>query len=87
MAITDIFAGDGGTLLKEIKTVDLTAQCDGIVSTFTMPEVYLSGSLWVSWNGLRVRSADITEASPTTFTLSVTPRSTDELIVDYKIGG
>ena len=52
MAITDIFAGDGGTLLKEIKTVDLTAQCDGIVSTFTMPEVYLSGSLWVSWNGL-----------------------------------
>jgi hypothetical protein len=87
MAISDVFAGDGGTLLKEIKTVDLTAQCDGIDDTFTMPEVYLSGSLWVSWNGLRMRAADITEASTTTFTLSVIPRATDELIVDYKIGG
>ena len=86
MAIGDVFAGDGGTLLKEIKTVDLTAQCDGIDGTFTMP-VYLSGSLWVSWNGLRMRAADITEASTTTFTLSVTPRATDELIVEYKIGG
>ena len=87
MSISDIFAGDGGTLLKEIKSVDLTAQCDGIVDTFTMPEVYLSGSLWVSWNGLRMRPADVTEASTTTFTLSVTPRATDELVVDYKIGG
>ena len=87
MAIGDVFAGVGGTLLKEIKSVDLTSQCDGVDDTFTMPEVYLSGSLWVSWNGLRMRAADITESSPTTFTLSVTPRATDELIVDYKIGG
>jgi hypothetical protein len=87
MSISDVFAGDGGTLLKEIKSVDLTAQCDGLTNSFTMPEVYLSGSLWVSWNGLRMRAADVTEASTTTFTLSVTPRATDELIVDYKIGG
>ena len=87
MAISDIFAGDGGTLLKEIKSVDLTSQCDGVDDTFTMTQVYLAGSLWVSWNGLRMRAADITEASPTTFTLSVTPRATDELVVDYKIGG
>ena len=86
MAINDVFGPDGGTLSQKTYTVDLTPQCDGETATFTMPEVYRSGALMIYWNGLRMRAASITEASVTTFTLSVTPASVDTLVVDYKRG-
>lgn len=86
MAINDVFGPDGGTLSQKTYTVDLTPQCDGSTSTFTMPEAYKSGSLMIYWNGLRVRQASITEVSVTSFTLSVTPSDVDTLVVDYKRG-
>lgn len=63
---------------------DLTAQVDGIRSSFTVPETFEAGTLRVYLNGQRLSGSMVTETSTTTFTLSeVTAEVGDSLVVDY----
>jgi hypothetical protein len=57
---------------------------DGTTTTFTLPESYLSGSLWVSQNGLV--AYDVTELSATTFSFSVAPFVGENIRATYDYG-
>ena len=66
----------------EVRGENLTAQTDGEATTFTVANAYVTGSLRVYWEGVRLTD-EVTESSSTTFTLSVTIPSGDRLYVDY----
>ncbi|MGR3310668.1 MAG: hypothetical protein ACUZ77_07820 [Candidatus Brocadiales bacterium] len=65
---------------------DLSAQCDGTQTVFTVTNAYAAGTLNVYLNGVRQRKGagnQYTETTSTTFTMSVAPLAGDTLLVDY----
>lgn len=64
--------------------VDLTAQVDGVRTTFTLPEPYYAGSLQVYDSGQRLLLTDFTQASPTTFTLPYAPAPPSAIEAAYR---
>lgn len=89
MAVAKIFNDDGGTLPTgsgsgSNTTENLSNQIDGVKTSFTTSDKFVSGTLKVYYNGLR--EVDVTAAaSRTSFTLSYNPLAGDHLIVDYEI--
>lgn len=81
-----VTGGSGGSGLSE-NTVDLSSQFNGSNQDFTLPEVYLSGSLRAYWNGQRLTNGDIvieTGRDPSsTFRLTIIGATSDVLLVDY----
>lgn len=74
-------SGDGA----EMKQADLSSQCNGSNTSFTLPEEYQAGSLRVYYNGVRqVEGETFSEHNTTTFTTTdFTPETGDYLTVDY----
>lgn len=74
-------SGDGA----EMKQADLSSQCNGSNTSFTLPEEYQAGSLRVYYNGVRqVEGETFDEHNTTTFTTTdFTPETGDYLTVDY----
>jgi hypothetical protein len=92
MAIARVFNDDGGTMPSgnssgSETTENLSNQIDGVKTTFTTSNKYVSGKLRVYYNGIReITGVTVTESvSRTTFTLSFSPLAGDYLIVDYEI--
>lgn len=77
-------SGGGGTS-GDHYTEDLSAQIDGVSTTFTTTYGYMAGSLKVYWNGQRQYSGTVTETSSNTFSTTFTPTGGDVLIADYEI--
>lgn len=75
-------SGEGGETMKQ---ADLSSQCDGSNTSFTLPENYQAGSLRVYYNGVRqVEGETFSEHNSTTFTTTdFTPETGDFLTVDY----
>ena len=75
-------SGEGGETMKQ---ADLSSQCDGSNTSFTLPEEYQAGSLRVYYNGVRqVEGETFDEHNTTTFTTTdFTPETGDYLTVDY----
>lgn len=69
------------------KVVDFSSSLDGSTVTFTTPDTYLTGTLRVWINGLRITpGTDFTEgANHRTFTLTGedAPESGENMIVEY----
>jgi len=69
------------------KTVDLSGSLDGSTVTFTVPDTFMSGTLSVWINGLRLTpGSDFTEgANHRTFTLTGedAPASGENMVVEY----
>lgn len=65
---------------------DLSAQCNGAQTVFTVGNAYVAGTLNVYLNGARQHKGagnQYTETASTTFTMSVAPLAGDALLVDY----
>ena len=62
---------------------DLSSQCDGSETDFTVANAYRTQSLDVLLNGVAVPRDEIAELTDTTFRLNDAPHSDDELIVHY----
>ena len=78
-----VFGIGGG---EEMKKSNLTSQIDGTTQTFSVPEIYKSGSLRVYWNGIRqITAVTITELTSTTFSVVFLPIVGDYLDIDYSI--
>ena len=75
-------SGEGGETMKQ---ADLSSQCNGSNTSFTLPENYQAGSLRVYYNGVRqVEGETFSEHNSTTFTTTdFTPQTGDFLTVDY----
>jgi len=75
-------SGEGGETMKQ---ADLSSQCNGSNTSFTLPENYQAGSLRVYYNGVRqVEGETFSEHNSTTFTTTdFTPETGDFLTVDY----
>ena len=75
-------SGEGGETMKQ---ADLSSQCDGSNTSFTLPENYQAGSLRVYDNGVRqVEGETFSEHNSTTFTTTdFTPETGEFLTVDY----
>ncbi len=75
-------SGEGGETMKQ---ADLSSQCNGSNTSFTLPENYQAGSLRVYYNGVRqVEGETFSEHNSTTFTTTdFTPETGDYLTVDY----
>lgn len=71
------------TATVNLKKQDLSSNCDGSTTTFTVSSTYKSGTIEVYWNGLQQTTAEVTESSDTTFTTSFTPQSGDNLVAVY----
>lgn len=72
---------------SHLKMEDLSSQCDGLVTTFTISESYAAGSLLVWWNGAQQRTGsglEIESASTTTFTTSFTAASGSVIVAGYR---
>lgn len=75
--------GGGGNLLKD---ANLSAQVTGATNSFTLPEAYIAGTLWVFWNGQKLtRGTEYNETSSTTFDTTFTPGSGQDLTVAYQV--
>lgn len=75
-----VFAGNGvGSWLSgaPVETID------GVRTTFSTPNPYVTGGLIIFLNGLR--ESHFTEASSTTFTMSEPPLVGDDLTILYRI--
>lgn len=90
MAIANVFNRDGGTAGGgggggSETSEDLSAQCDGVKTTFTTSVAFSNASLKVYWNGVRqFTSVTITpNGSSKQFTTTFTPASGQKLFVDY----
>ena len=67
-----------------VKYADLNSQVDGSNLTFTVPENYESGTLYVFFNGiLQTRGDGFTETTSNTFTFSFTPETGENVIILY----
>jgi hypothetical protein len=67
-----------------VKYADLNSQVDGSNVTFTVPENYESGTLYVFFNGMiQTRGDGYTETTSSTFTLTFTPDSGENIIILY----
>lgn len=59
---------------------------DGIRTTFTLPDDYISGTTRVLFNGCRLLlSADYTESAPNQITIILAPNTDDVLVFDYMV--
>ena len=88
MAIVDAFNQEGGTTTtttgSNMQQQNLSSQCDGSRTSFTVQEAFDGDSIRVYWNGIRQQLGEtITVTSSTTFTTTFTARSGDYLFVDY----
>ena len=88
MALADPFNSQGGTIQEisgeQMRQEDLSTQCDGSRTTFTVSEAFDSDSLRVYWNGIRQQIGEtITVVSSTTFTTTFTPSADHYLFIDY----
>lgn len=79
------FINESGGTGEEMKQADLSSQCNGSNTSFTLPENYQAGSLRVYYNGVRqVEGETFSEHNSTTFTTTdFTPETGDFLTVDY----
>ena len=79
------FINESGGSGEDMKQADLSSQCNGSNTSFTIPENYQAGSLRVYYNGIRqVEGETFSEHNSTTFTTTdFTPESGDYLTVDY----
>lgn len=69
---------------KQQKQADLTAQIDGVKTTFALPQPIDSTTLCVFINGLKGRLNDtITAVSASTFTLSYSPIIGETITILY----
>lgn len=70
---------------EEMKQADLSSQCNGSKTSFTVPENYQAGSLRVYYNGVRqVEGETFSEHNSTTFTTTgYAPAVGDYLTIDY----
>lgn len=66
-----------------LKKQDLSSECDGSTTTFTVSSAYKAGTIEVYWNGLQQTSVEVAESSDTTFTTSFTPQNNDNLVAVY----
>ncbi len=88
MAIVDAFNQEGGTTTtttgSNMQQQNISSQCDGSTTSFTVQEAFDGDSIRVYWNGIRQQLGEtITVTSSTTFTTTFTARSGDYLFVDY----
>lgn len=89
MAIVDAFNQEGTTSTTpstgaNMKQEDLSDQCDGSTTTFTVSEAFDQDSIRVYWNGIRQQIGEtITVTSSTTFTTTFTPDTGHYIFVDY----
>ena len=79
------FINESGGTAADMKQADLSSQCNGSNTSFTLPEDYQAGSLRVYYNGVRqVEGEPFSEHNTTTFTTTdFTPETGDFLTVDY----
>lgn len=80
----DVVVVSRRSIASEIRQEMLTSQVDGSTSTFTTTVAYTAGTLVVRWNGQVQSLSDVTEATSTTFSLSLTPESGDAIEVAYR---
>jgi hypothetical protein len=67
-----------------VKYADLNSQVDGSNTVFSVPENYESGTLYVFFNGMiQTRGDGYTETTSSTFTLTFTPDSGENIIILY----
>ena len=68
----------------EMKYADLNSQVNGSNTVFTVPENYTSGKLFVWFNGvMQTRGDTYTETTSSTFTLTFTPVTGENIIILY----
>jgi hypothetical protein len=68
-----------------ISTEDLSNQCNGSNTSFTVSVEFDEGKIFVYYNGIRQQVGDdITVTSSSTFTTGFTPASNDTLFVDFQ---
>ena len=71
--------------LLNIQTEDLSSQCNGVATTFTVSTPFDQGKIFVYYNGIRQQIGNgITVSSTQTFTTSFTPAADDTLYVDFQ---
>ncbi len=70
---------------EEMKQADLSSQCNGSNTSFTVPENYKAGSLRVYYNGVRqVTGETFSEHNSNTFTTTgFAPEAGAFLTIDY----
>lgn len=88
MAIVDAFNQEGGTTTTTtgaaMQQENISDQCDGSTTSFTVQEAFDGDSLRVYWNGIRQQVGEtVTVTSSTTFSTTFTPSTGDYLFVDY----
>ena len=67
---------------------------DGSTVLFTLANSYLTGTLWVSVDGIPIPASEVTETNPAgvsptwqgTFTLSWAPDADEQILVTYQVG-
>lgn len=69
---------------SDMKYADLNSQVNGSRNVFSVPENYESGKLFVWFNGvMQTRGDTYTETTSSTFTLTFTPVSGENIIILY----
>ena len=69
----------------EALSENLSAQCDGLSSSFTLGEAFEATSLRVYWNGIRQpQGSTVTVTGSTTFSTTFVPDVSASLVVDYR---
>jgi hypothetical protein len=67
-----------------VKYADLNSQVDSSNTVFSVPENYESGTLYVFFNGMiQTRGDGYTETTSSTFTLTFTPDTGENIIILY----
>ena len=74
------------TIGSDLRWEDLSSQCDGVETTFTLSEAADTERVFVYYNGL-LNNPDITSRTETTFTLDFAPEAVDSLQVIYSVKG
>ena len=88
MAVQDAFNSFGGTTTtttgSTMQQENISDQCDGSTTSFTVQEAFDGDTIRVYWNGIRQQLGEtITVTSSTTFTTTFTPDVGDYLFIDY----
>jgi hypothetical protein len=77
--------GPGGSGAVVIGAL-LSPMPDGVITIFTVPDVYIANSTGVFLNGLReIRNVHYNELPPTQVQFTEAPLSTDVLSIDYTV--
>ena len=85
MALANAFNTQGGTAATSAQRQEnISGQCNGARTSFTVSSRFQSSSLKVYWNGIRqFAGVSITVTALNTFTTNFTPSEGDYLFVDY----